>query len=260
VARLFRKSSLSPFFPPEYNPGIVAGPGKPVRLKVAYKTPSALLSELTRSVGRGGVAIESRRSLPVGTRFVFELIAQGLGESIEVYGEVLTVKPAPKNRFLLEIRYEAPTERKGIDALIQRIFDAQKNEKKRKHPRIPLHLNAKEEAPEGASFVLKDISRGGLCLEVEGAGLPRHVRVSVPFLLELTLSSGPLALYGETVWVFTPPKERQRWLNPSIGVKFGKLRPDTVERLERILSLRGLPPPPWKARVSFGLQAVERMP
>ena len=47
-----------------------------MRLKVSYKTPEALLSEFTRSVGRGGVTIESKKSLPVGTRFVFELHAQ----------------------------------------------------------------------------------------------------------------------------------------------------------------------------------------
>jgi hypothetical protein len=238
----------------------VAAGTKTVRLKVAYKTPAALLSELTRSVGRGGVAIESRRALPVGTRFVFELIAQGIGESVEVYGEVLTVKPAPKNRWLLEIRYEAPTERKGIDVLIQRIFDAQKNEAKRKHARIPLHLTAIEDDASAASFVLKDISRGGLCLEIEAQALPRNIRVGVPFLLELGLSIGPLILHGEIVWVFSPPQERARWLNPSIGVSFGKLRADTTDRLERILALRGLPPPPWRARVSFGLKAVERMP
>ena len=52
-----------------------------MRLKVSYKTPEALLSEFTRSVGRGGVTIESKKSLPVGTRFVFELRAQGVRES-----------------------------------------------------------------------------------------------------------------------------------------------------------------------------------
>ena len=48
----------------------------------------------------------------------------------------------------------------------------------------------------------------------------------------------------------------RRLLNPALGVSFGKLRPETIERLERILKLRGLPPPPWKAQVSFGLDAV----
>jgi hypothetical protein len=30
--------------------------------------------------------------------------------------------------------------------------------------------------------------------------------------------------------------------------------------LEKILTLRGLPPPPWSARLSFGMDAISRMP
>jgi hypothetical protein len=76
----------------------------------------------------------------------------------------------------------------------------------------------------------------------------------------VSISLGVLMLHGEVVWTAQPPPERSKWINPSFGVAFGKLRPDTIERLERILVLRGLPPPPWKARVSFGLDAVGRMP
>jgi hypothetical protein len=229
-------------------------------LKVAYKTPEALISELTRSVGRGGVSIESKRSLAVGTRFIFELHATGVAETVEVYGEVLDVSTSAKGKYLLNIRYDAPTERKGIDTIIQRIFDAHKFEKVRKHPRVPLHLRATEEAPGSPQYVVRDVSRGGLGIEAEAPALPRTIKMGSPFLLELELSLGPLQLHGEVVWLFNPPRERQRWLNPGFGVAFGKLRPDTIERLQRILTLRGLPPPPWKARVSFGLEAVERMP
>ena len=58
------------------NPGPVRFEGDAVRLSVTYKSPSALLSEFTRSVGKGGVSIASRKSVPVGTRFVFELKAR----------------------------------------------------------------------------------------------------------------------------------------------------------------------------------------
>lgn len=231
-----------------------------MRLKVAYKTPEALLSEFTRSVGRGGVTIESKKSLPIGTKFIFELHAQGLPEAVEIFGEVLKVTTTDRGRHMLDIRYEAPSERKGIDSLIQRIFDAHKYEKVRKYPRIPLRLRASDTAlGDALQYVVRDISRGGLGIEIEAPSVPRAVKVSTPFLLQLILSIGPLVLHGEVVWLYNPPRER-RVLNPSLGVSFGKLRPETTERLERILSLRGLPPPPWKAQVSFGLDAVERMP
>ena len=232
----------------------------PVRLKVAYKTPEALLAEFTRSVGRGGVAIESRKSLPVGTRFVFELRSQGVSEGLEVLGEVVSVTSGDKGRFTLNIRYDPPDNRAGIDALLARIFDAHRFEKVRKHPRVPLHLRATEDSPYSPTYVVRDISRGGMGLEVEAPSLPKPLTVGTPFLLELTLSIGPLALHGEVVWLFSPPRERAKLMSPTVGVAFGKLRPDTIERLERIVSLRGLPPPPWQARVSFGLDAVSRMP
>ena len=47
----------------------------PVRLRVTYKSAESLLSEFTRSVGKGAVTIESRKPLNIGTRFVFELLA-----------------------------------------------------------------------------------------------------------------------------------------------------------------------------------------
>ena len=63
----------------------------PIRLKVGYQTPETVLGELTKSVGRGGVRIEEKRTVPVGTKFVFELKSVGVKESIEVNGVVQTV-------------------------------------------------------------------------------------------------------------------------------------------------------------------------
>lgn len=232
----------------------------PVRLRVGYKTPEALLSEFTRSVGRGGVTIESRKQLPTGTRFVFELHCQGVRESVEIFGEVLKVTTTDRGRYMLDIRYDAPHDRKGLDVLIQRIFDAHQYDKARKHARMPIRLRATDTAlGDALQYVVRDISRGGLGIELELPAIPKSVKMSTPFLLTLELSIGPLALHGEVVWLFQPPRDR-RVLNPALGVQFGKLRPDTVERLERILKLRGLPSPPWRAQVSFGLDAVERMP
>jgi hypothetical protein len=233
----------------------------PVRLKVAYKTAEGLISEFTRSVGKGGVAIESRKNLPIGTQFVFELHAQGMKiPPVEVFGEVVQVTQSSRGRYLLNIRYEQGTDRQGLDALLARIFESHKYDKVRKHARIPIQLRATEEAPYSPSFMIRDISLGGLGVEVEAPQLPKTLRMATPFLLEMSISLGLLVLHGEVVWIFTPPAERAKWLYPSFGVRFGKLRPDSQERLEKILSLRGLPPPPWKARVSFGMDAVSRMP
>ncbi len=241
---------------------MAASQKQPVRLKVSYKTPGALLSEFTRSIGKGNVSIESGRALPIGTRFVFELHAHGVDEFVEVYGKVLSVAVTdPLNKkFLLNIRYEAPGDRRGLDLLLQHIFDSHQFEKVRKYPRVPIQVRASEDRQHSPAYVVRDISRGGLGIEVEAPGVPKYVHVGAPFLLELGTSIGPLVLHGEIAWVFSPQLERTKWVNPAMGVVFGTLRNDTIERLKTILTLQGLPPPPWKAKVSFGSEAVTRMP
>lgn len=229
-----------------------------VRLKVAYKTPESLLGEYTRSVGLGGVALETARAVPLGTRFVFELHASGVEQAVEVVGEVVQVTPRQNGRFLLNVRYDAGSDEAGLKAVLQRIFDTHAYEKMRKHPRIPLHFRATEAAPNSPAFLVRDLSRGGVGIEVEAPALPAGVRVGQPFLLEVNLSLGTLQLFGEVVWTTsagTPPG-----VSPGFGVQFGRLRPETVERLEKLLSLATLPPAPWRARVSFGMDAVGRMP
>jgi hypothetical protein len=242
------------------SPGPKQADGRSVRLKVNYKSAHTLISEFTRSVGKGGVTIESRKTVPLGTRFIFELYANGVTQPVEVFGQVLQISPALHGKHFLHIRYDPATDRKGLDVLIQRIFEAHQYEKARKHPRIPLNLRGTEDAPYSPQYVIRDISLGGVGVELEADRLPSHLRIGRPFLLEVWLSLGTLMLHGEILWTFNPPTERAKLLNPAFGVQFGKLRPDTVERLEEIIRLHGLPRPPWKARLSFGMEAVSRMP
>ncbi len=231
-----------------------------MRLRVTYKSPVALLGEFTRSVGKGAVVLESAHKLPVGTRFIFEMHTESIPQPVEVLGEITQIKEPSPGKYLLAVRYDPGNDRRRVDAVLQQIYDAHGAEKARKFPRIPLSLRATEEAPGSPSYIVRDLSRGGVGLEVEAPQLSPAVKVGTPFLLEMWLSLGTLLLHGEVVWTSAPPSDRSRCVNPAVGVIFGKLRPDTVERLEQILRLRGLPPPPWRAKVSFGMDAVARMP
>jgi Tfp pilus assembly protein PilZ len=233
-----------------------------VRLKVAYKTPEALLGEFTRSVGQGGVTLETRKSVPTGTRFVFEMHAKGIGKPLEVVGEVVQVVPRAGERYQLTVRYGAGGDRAGLDAVLQRIFATHEQEKLRRYPRIPLNVRAVDATPFAPAYYVRDMSRGGVGLEVEAPALPRAVQVGTPFLLELELppGPGPLMLHGEVAWTSSHYRARASTVTPGFGATFGKLRPDIISRLESLLSLETLPPSPWKARVRFGRDAVSRMP
>lgn len=228
-----------------------------VRLRVGYKSPEALLAELTRSVGRGGVRIESKKSLPVGTRFVFELKSEGVRESVEVLGTVVSVTESAPGRFVLHIRYEPPASRAGIDLMLESIVSAGHFDARRKHPRIPLHVRAVDDRQDSATFRLRDISEGGVGIDVDGDTMPKHVRPGVPFLLKLKLSTGPLVVGGEVVWTQATKRDGEPL---RLGVAFGHLPPEVAQRLDDLLHLRDLPAPPWIARLTFGAEALAAKP
>jgi hypothetical protein len=230
---------------------------KQVRLKVGYKSPEALLAELTKSVGRGGVRIESKKSLPVGTRFVFELHSAGVPDAVEVFGTVMSVTESAPGRHVLHIRYEPPKTRQGIDSVLRSIVNANRSDAKRKHPRIPLHVRAVEDRQDSAIFRLRDLSKGGVGIDVDGDLLPRHVRPGVPFLMRMKLSTGPLLLTGTVVWTTTTRVDGSPL---RLGVAFGLLPRESERGLDDLLNLRGLPAPPWIARLTFGAEALAEKP
>ncbi|MEW5739365.1 MAG: PilZ domain-containing protein [Myxococcota bacterium] len=230
---------------------------KQVRLRVGYKSPEALLAELTKSVGRGGVRIESKKSLAVGTSFVFELHSAGVRDAVEVFGTVMSVTESAPGRHVLHIRYEPPRNRKGIDSVLRSIVNASRSDAKRKHPRIPLHVRAVEDRQDSAIFRLRDISKGGVGIDVDGDVMPKHVRQGVPFLMRMKLSTGPLIVTGEVVWTVAT---RVDGLPLRLGVAFTRLPPENEQMLDDLLNLRALPAPPWIARLTFGAEALADKP
>jgi hypothetical protein len=230
---------------------------KQVRLKVGYKSPEALLAELTKSVGRGGVRIESKKSLPVGTSFVFELHSAGVREPVEVLGTVMSVTESAPGRHVLHIRYEPPKDRQGIESVLRSIHSAGHSDMKRKHPRIPLHVRAVEDRQDSAIFRLRDISKGGVGIDVDGDVMPKHVRPGVPFLMRMKLSTGPLVVGGEVAWTIGT---RHDGVPLRLGVSFSRLPPESEQLLDDLLQLRALPTPPWIARLTFGAEALAGKP
>lgn len=229
--------------------------GGPIRLKVGYKTPETLLGELTKSVGRGGVRIEAKRTVPVGTKFVFELKSVGVKESVEVHGVVQTVTETAPGKYVLHIRYEPPRNRQGLDAVLKRIFEATAADKRRRTPRVPLHVRATENKPDSPVYRIRDLSAGGMGLDVEGDTLPSHLRVGMPALVQMKLTTGQLAAHGQIVWVIEPDKSKA--VPGRVGVHFVNLPQATATMLDDLLTLKALPQPPWIARLAFGRDALQ---
>jgi hypothetical protein len=233
---------------------------EPIRLKIAYQRPESALGEFTRSVSRRTVSLRSPKKVEPGTEFVFELFSKGMAKPVEVRGKVERVLPLGKE-FLLTIRYEPSGNREWLDLVLAELKRLHQDEKKRVHLRVPLNLPAQADLPYSPSFVIRDLSRGGMGVSVEAPELPPAIKPGELVLAELTYGKERLILYGSVVWAASTSPDAQRALYlPGFGVRFGKLRPATVIELDRMLSLEVLPPPSIQARLSFGKDAMARMP
>ncbi|HWM86486.1 MAG TPA: TIGR02266 family protein [Kofleriaceae bacterium] len=63
-------------------------PRQPIELKVEYERLNAFFADYTKNISRGGTFIQTRRPLPVGTEFVFQLFVPTLERPLEIRGLV----------------------------------------------------------------------------------------------------------------------------------------------------------------------------
>ncbi|ABC83095.1 TIGR02266 family protein [Anaeromyxobacter dehalogenans] len=61
----------------------------PIELKVDYKKLNSFFADYTKNISKGGTFIKTRKTLPVGTRFVFRLAVPGRPAAFELNGEVV---------------------------------------------------------------------------------------------------------------------------------------------------------------------------
>jgi type IV pilus assembly protein PilZ len=64
-------------------------PRAPIELKVDYKKLNSFFADYTKNISKGGTFIKTRKTLPVGTRFLFRLAVPGRDAPFELRGEVV---------------------------------------------------------------------------------------------------------------------------------------------------------------------------
>jgi len=230
--------------------GHTVGPDGTPRFRIGYRKPETLLHEFTRSVNRNCVTLNVPRPVKAGTRFVFELMTVGVRKPVEVEGEVLSVQAGIDGRFRLNITY-SPGQRGGLDDVVFRVFDAQRAERVRRSPRVPMNLRAAEDAPYSPGYLIRDLSLGGAGMEVEASDLPKTINRGSPALIQITLKSGGLLdLRGVVVWARRAGPNTLNW---DFGIQFVEdLELESLEMLDEVVTLRSIP---RRARISFGLDA-----
>jgi type IV pilus assembly protein PilZ len=61
----------------------------PIELKVDYKKLNSFFADYTKNISKGGTFIRTKKTLPVGTRFLFRLVVPGRAAPFELSGEVV---------------------------------------------------------------------------------------------------------------------------------------------------------------------------
>jgi type IV pilus assembly protein PilZ len=61
----------------------------PIELKVDYKKLNSFFADYTKNISKGGTFIKTRKTLPIGTRFLFRLTVPGRPTPFELSGEVV---------------------------------------------------------------------------------------------------------------------------------------------------------------------------
>jgi hypothetical protein len=196
------------------------------------------------------VRLPSRRRVALGTRFLFELWLKRLAKPLEVEGEVIGVQTGQKGGFEVTVRYRFGEDRTVLDAALRELYEDHEKDTVRAHPRVPIHVIAKD-TRSSTRYVIHNLSKGGAGLTIQGDGeMPKHLEPGVLTLIQVESAEERASFHGAIAWVRTP----------KLGVRFGKFQKSTAATLDRLLVLYALPLDSLRVTVSFGADAISRMP
>jgi CheY-specific phosphatase CheX len=201
-----------------------------IRLRVVYRTAEALVTEYTACLTRGGCLLAAHKSVDVGSVFVFEMTcadtSPGMVGAVEVQGEVVRVRPIYGATLTYELAVQYRTtgaERPALNAMLAKIEVARGYTVVREFPRIPVNLPA-EDSRDGGRYVVRDISRGGMCVEAL-ASCDVEIGTRVLLAVRLCAATAPLSFIGGTVRWKRPTSEAtlQAWIRFAVpvGAQFG---------------------------------------
>jgi uncharacterized protein (TIGR02266 family) len=209
-------------------------PRFPIRLAVRYPSARSLLGDYTRSVSKGGVAIDSERNLEIGTEFVFEMSAPDLPDPVEVHGKVVWTRAAGSGKYTLGIQYtfEDVERRERLEKVIETILGEQLYERQRRYPRVPVAI---EVHGQRRIWQMRDLSRGGAMIQASTIS-PIGIIAGQRMQLSLRVQQFDAVLEAETAWVAQPyevgPKQS---VAGRFGVRFIEIEPEISEILEQIM-------------------------
>lgn len=95
----------------------------PIELKVEYKKLNSFFADYTRNISKGGTFIKTKKTLPLGTRFLFRLTVPGRDRPFQLSGEVMHAtatgdEPGMGIRFV----WADPAERVAFEGIVESLM------------------------------------------------------------------------------------------------------------------------------------------
>jgi type IV pilus assembly protein PilZ len=105
-------------------------PREAIELKVEYERLNAFFADYTKNISRGGTFIHTRKPLPVGTEFLFQLLVPTLDAPLEIRGRVKWIVEAgdadgpaqPPPGMGIRFLYASEDERRQVERLVERLM------------------------------------------------------------------------------------------------------------------------------------------
>lgn len=174
-----------------------------------YESAFATVEALTRALSQGGAVLETKNPLPVGTRFAFELLSPELpntklqlaGTVLEVVEQGIDVDGEKRFGLVIEYRFDSEEDRSRVQSAIERLLAIGRNEMRREFPRVPTAYRVRDpDDPLGAVYVMRNLSEGGMLLELASGLGGDTASVGQRARLEVVSGERTWTILGTIAW------------------------------------------------------------
>ncbi len=177
-------------------------PRLPVRLKVAYKGLPARFDTHTVDLSAGGVALETSKALPIGTRFRIELSLEGSSlPPVEQLAEVVNVRHK-LGRYFIGVRFcEYDPEGGALAKLLEALLTEPEDASRRRYPRVRMRVPAREPRDDSPDWQLEELSLTGMRFERLGGPTRKDLEPGARLSVEVKFPDRAVELTCKVVWL-----------------------------------------------------------
>ena len=98
-------------------------PRAPIELKVDYKKLNSFFADYTKNISKGGTFIKTKKTLPIGTRFLFRLTVPGRERPFELNGEVVHASPSGDDPGMgIRFVWGASADREAFEGVVEALM------------------------------------------------------------------------------------------------------------------------------------------